>query len=439
MPIVTMSLPVNVFMTALLAKSLDLPKPTIGLITAMPFIGNFLQLGAVPFLSRWKPPRVLTVLFASLHLAAWIAFIPLLSWIPRDDPARAGRILITWFLAASLCSAIGGISWNTWMQGFVPPRLRGKYFGRRNAILQLATLTFMLVAGWTLARWDHAIPAFQGIIVGAVLLRLLSIRWLWRIPDQSRRHPVARESPPLRRQFEVLRSARSIHAFIAFGAIWACAANMFGPFYHVFMFDQLGFSAFEVSICTTLSQLGGALSLPAWGQLLDRHGNKSVMALSLIAWQGVNFSWCLIDPVHSAWLQLVWLLAGITGAGFVLGQFTLLLKLIPLEARDLAMGANLAVVSLVAGLAPVLGGWLLDAGLQSGVPALTVYHRAFLVQPLLALSGCFLLLQVHEPLASRLSMVIGAMRNMRTLGGVLGLTFLVNQVYFRPARRLRTK
>ena len=69
------------------------------------------------------------------------------------------------------------------------------------------------------------------------------------------------------------------------GAIWACAANAFGPFYHVFMFEQLHYSAFEVSVFTTLSQLGGALSMPAWGQLLDRHGNRPVMAVSLALWQ----------------------------------------------------------------------------------------------------------------------------------------------------------
>jgi hypothetical protein len=36
MPIVTMSLPVNVFMTALVAKAFMLPKTTIGLISALP-------------------------------------------------------------------------------------------------------------------------------------------------------------------------------------------------------------------------------------------------------------------------------------------------------------------------------------------------------------------------------------------------------------------
>ena len=57
MPIVTMSLPVNVFMTAMVAKAFVLPKTTIGLISALPFIGNFLQIFFAPFLAKWKPPK----------------------------------------------------------------------------------------------------------------------------------------------------------------------------------------------------------------------------------------------------------------------------------------------------------------------------------------------------------------------------------------------
>jgi hypothetical protein len=62
MPIVTMSLPVNVFMTALVAKAFPMPKLMIGLISAMPFVGNFLQIFVAAFLVRWKPPKTLTAI-----------------------------------------------------------------------------------------------------------------------------------------------------------------------------------------------------------------------------------------------------------------------------------------------------------------------------------------------------------------------------------------
>eukprot|EP01035_Chromulina_nebulosa_P060028 gene60028-82121_t len=98
MPIVTMSLPVNVFMTALVAKAYALPKTTIGLISALPFIANFLQIFAAPFIARWKPPKFVTVTAASCHLVTWIALSLILPWVPRDDPTTAGHVFIAWFL-----------------------------------------------------------------------------------------------------------------------------------------------------------------------------------------------------------------------------------------------------------------------------------------------------------------------------------------------------
>lgn len=434
MPLVTMSLPVNVFMTALVAKAFPMPKVMIGLISAMPFFGNFLQIFVAPLLVKWKPPKTLTVVAASCHLVSWVAFGVLLPLVPRDNLPLAARLFIAWFLLSSCFAAVAGVSWNAWIQEWVPDRLRGKFFGRRNGTLQISTLTFMLVAGWVLARWNYSILAFQVIVAGAVFMRVFSLRWQWQSPTRPLRHAVVPQLP-IREQLRVVLRARSLLVFIGFGAVWSFAANCFGPFYHVFMFEQLDFTAFDVGIFLTLSQLGGALSLPAWGRLLDRFGNKSVMTFSLILWQAQYLVWCFITPQNNVWLYAMWTWAGMTSAGFVLGQFTILLRLIPAQAKSLAIGINLAATSMVAAIAPIIGGWVLTRALSHTDNALTVYHWCFLVQPVLALLGCMLLLRVHEPQASPLTMVFGAMRNIRTLSGVLGLDFLVNYTFYRPAKR----
>jgi MFS family permease len=433
MPIVTMSLPVNVFMTALVAKAFVLPKTTIGLISALPFLGNFLQIFVAPFLARWRPPKTITVAAASLHLLTWAALGVLLPHIPRDDPQAAGRWLIAWFLTASIFSAIAGVSWNAWIQEWVPHRIRGKYFGRRNAILQISTLTFLFVAGWTLAHWDYGIAAFQALIAGAVCLRIFSLRWQWISPTGVRKE-AAKPPVPLGEQFALVRGSRSLLGFVAFGAVWSFAANCFGPFYHVFMFEQLGMSALEVGVVSMLAQLTGALSLPVWGRLLDRFGNKSIMVISLAAWQAQNFLWCILTPANRALLYPMWMFGGAASAGFILGQFTLLLKLIPVQAKNLAIGVNLAVTSLVAAIAPITGGEVLTWALARWGDPLAVHHACFLLQPVLALLGCALLVRMEEPRASSLTMVFGAMRNIRTLSGAMGLSFLTNHIFYRPQK-----
>jgi MFS family permease len=433
MPIVTMSLPVNVFMTALVAKAFVLPKFTIGVISALPFAGNFLQIFVAPFIARWKPPKTVTVAAASLHLVSWVALGALLPWIPRDDPAVAGRWLIAWFLLTSLFGAIAGVSWNAWIQEWVPHRIRGKYFGRRNAILQISTFTFLFIAGWSLAHWDYGIGVFQALIAGAAIMRFFSLRWQWISPTGVRQEE-AKVPLPLREQIGLVWGSRSLLGFVAFGAVWSFAANCFGPFYHVFMFEQLGMSALGVGLISMLAQLTGALSLPIWGRLLDRFGNKSIMAISLAVWQAQNFLWCLLTPENRWLLFPMWMFGGAASAGFILGQFTLLLKLIPTRAKNLAIGVNLAVTSLVAAIAPVTGGLVLEWALGRGGDPLAVHLACFLLQPVLALIGCVLLVRIEEPRASSLEMVFGAMRNIRTLSGAFGLSFLTNHIFYRPQK-----
>ncbi len=432
-PLVTMSLPVNVVLAALYTKVFSLPNSSIGLITALPFVCNFLQIAITPFLARWQPPKTITLVAASLHVASWVTLAALLPFIPRDDHATAVRWIATWFFISSFCSTITGVSWSSWIQEWIPPRLRGKYFGRRNRLLQVSNLSFLLLAGWALARWDYAIPVFQGLILLAAALRGLSIYWQAKMPTRPRLQGVGLP-PSFLDQVRQLRAARSFLRYVAFGAVWSFAANSFGAFYHVFMFEQLTLSAFDVGIFTILAAVGAALTMPAWGQLLDRYGNKSVMAFSLILWQVQNLLWCVLTPDNWQLLYGMWLWGGMTCAGFMLGMFTLQLKLIPPSAKNLAIGFNLALTSLVAAVAPVVGGSILTWALTRFSQPLTVYHICFLAQPLIAIAAVALLIRVQEPAASPFTSVVGAMRNIRTLSGVFGLGFFTNYVFYRARK-----
>lgn len=431
-PIVTMSLPVNIFMTALVAKGFPLSKPDIGATSSLPFACNFLQVFITPLVTKWARARLMMVIGVGLHAICWAWLGWKLPSLSPGDPVGTGRFLLAWVFVASLVNAVLSVVWNAWMHALVPGRLRGRYFGQRNRFTQGATLVFVLSAGAVLAWGDYSAQTFQWIIFAASGCRVAALWYFWKMPDgpATERHQAPEK--PLREQFAVVKRSHGLLLFIAFGAVWNFAANCFGPFYHVFLFEQLNFSGFQVGILATLVALGGIVSLPVWGGLLDRHGNKACMAVALGLWQIQNFLWCFITPANSVILYGMWFWGGALSAGFILGQFTILLKLIPAEARSLAIGLNLAVTSAVAALSPVLGGEILARLLAEGYDPLDVYHLVFLVQPVFGLAGCILLLRIEEPASHPLASVVGAMRNIRTLSGVLGLSFFVNYLFVRP-------
>ncbi len=427
-PVVTMALPASMAISALVTKAFPLSPASIGLLGSLPFVGNFLQIFVSPFLMRLRPPKTVTVAAATLHMLSWVALGVGLPWIPRGSAGEAAPWILGWFFVSSCFGAVAGVTWSTWIDDWVPERIRGTFFGRRNQILQFSTVVFLVGSGWALSQWNYAVPAFQAIILGSTFLRIFSLRLQWISPTRPYRAP-SPEPDSLRAQAAVVLRARAFLVFVVFGAVWSFAANCFGPFYTVFMFERVGFSAWQVGAVTALSQVGGACSLPAWGLLLDRHGNKPVMVLSLVLWQLSMFLWCIVTPENRLLLYALWTWIGATSAGFVLGLFMIGLRLIPAEAKKLAIGLNLAVSSLVAAVAPVLGGWVITHAPASWGGPLQVYHACFLAQPVIALLAIGLLVRVREPEASPLSTVVGAMRNIRTLGGVLGLSFLVNYVF----------
>jgi MFS family permease len=432
-PVVTMSLPVNIFMTALVAKGFPLSKSVIGAAVAVPFACNFLQVFISPLITRWARPRPTAILGAALHSVCWAWLAWKLPSLPVDDPAATGRFLLIWVFVASLFNAVLSVVWNGWMHELVPGRLRGRYFSQRNRFIQGATLVFVLGTGTVLTWGGYSARTFQLVIVAACVCRVASLWYFWRMPEGRLTRKKPAPARPLREQVAIVRRSHSLLLFIVFGAVWNFASNCIGPFYHVFMFEQLGFSGFQVGILATLVALGGIVSLPVWGGLLDRYGNKACMAVALGLWQVQNFLWCFLTPENSAILYGMWFWGGALSAGFILGQFTILLKLIPSDARSLAIGLNLAVTSLVAALSPILGGEMLARLLAQGWAPLDVYHLVFLVQPVVGLIGCILLLRIKEPASSPLASVVGAMRNIRTLSGVLGLSFFVNYLFVRPA------
>lgn len=432
-PLNTMSLPVNIFMTALVAKGFPLSKPDVGAASSLPFACNFLQVFITPVVTRQTHARPTAVIAGALHTLCWFWLGWMLPGLSPHDPVATGRFLLIWVFVTSLVNAVLSVVWNGWMHALVPGRLRGRYFSQRNRFIQGATLVFVLGIGTVLSWGEYSAYTFQWIIFAACGCRVASLWYFWRMPDSRPTERKQAPPKPLREQFVIVRRSRSLLLFIAFGAVWNFASNCFGPFYHVFMFEQLNFSGFQVGVLATLVALGGIVSLPVWGGLLDRYGNKACMAVALGLWQLQNFLWCFITPANSAILYGMWFWGGALSAGFILGQFTILLKLIPAEARSLAIGLNLAVTSIVAAVAPVLGGEILARLLMQGYAPLDAYHFVFLVQPVLGLVGCILLLRIEEPASHPLASVVGAMRNIRTLSGVLGLSFFVNYLFVRPA------
>ncbi|MGH8017313.1 MAG: MFS transporter [Opitutaceae bacterium] len=430
MPIVYLTLPGNFIVAMLLTQTFSLGEAAFGAIVSLPAWCNVIQMLLFPLLGRFWSQKQIALFFSWGHLLTWIVLAIALQYIPRDDLAAASRWFFLLFGLSAFLHAIVGVSWTSWIQEWVPGRLRGKYFGRRNRLLQISTVLFLLVAGeaLTLLKVIDPVLGFQVVVGLSVVLRSFSIFAQNRILATSSR--ITRErGANMRAQFRVIANNKPLLWLFGFGAAFGFTANVFGPFFNVFMYDALGMSVADVSMLVIITNVTGAMALPAWGQFLDRYGCRPMMSIALFLWMVPGLCWALLTPENTWILKLLFASGGIFSAGFILGQFNILLKLVPEEAKTAAISLNVAATSVAAAVAPILGGLALDWALEAGFGKLRVYHGMSIIHHILVIFSILVLLRVVEPKAAPLSQAVGAMRSSRQLVALLGMSFLVNYVF----------
>jgi len=442
MPIVMLSMPSSILVAALLSELFGLSPSTYGLIVSLPFWFNFLQVLITPLLAqRWDIKR-LCLISGWVHFAGFAVLIAVLPFIPRGETTLTLTVFFVGFSVISASLAVSGVTWNAWMQDVVPPRLRGKYFGTRNQLVQTSAIVFMLCISGVTALLEGSLLAYLLLFGIALAGRIFSMVALHRTitpPHTNQNHAKSTQALGWVQQIKILRFTPGVVRFIVFASLMGFSLSLFGPFQPIFMYEELELSVSQANWIFLFGTLGGIASMLVWGRLLDRHGNIPVMIVSLGLGQLFALTWCVVDQ-NSLWLLYVAVALGsAVGAGYGLGVFALMLKLMPSNVRTMGLALFTSLSSLTAAIAPPLGGYLISWAKSQGFEPLSIYHAAFLVAPVFSIIGCFVLRGVREAQASRVGDVVSAMRNVRTLASVLGLPFFMDQVFYRKVGRRQRK
>ena len=433
-PFIVLAVPGNVFIAALLTSVLGISESLYGLIVSLPSWANALQLLCVPLLSRRFSARFLTIGISLLNVSLWLLLAGTLHQLPVEDPNLVGRLMVLYFLAISLTQSLAGVSWLSWIQEWIPERLRGKYFGSRNRIIGLVTVIFILGTTEIFHRFGESMQAFQIILGFTCAFRILSIYTLTHIYTPWSEPEKMIHEGWFARYADLFRPG-PFRIYLLFAAILAFCFSLTGPFAPLFMTRHLDFSVARQTHLLILASLASAMAMPLWGRLCDRHGCRPVILYTGILWMVQNYLWVFIMPSFNWLLYPMWIWGGAFSGGVVLGSFNLVLKLTPPHLKTSGVSLHLAVTSVAAAIAPILTGWLLGTGLLEGIAEILRYRVLFAVQPTLALASLLLLARVAEPKATGLHSFSGAFRTMRQILVQNGVLPAGNINFFRIFKR----
>ena len=424
------------FITAGLLNELFAIGPFwFGIVVAMPAVANAINIFLVPLVSKFMNVREMMLSFGWLNLGAWTSGAVAIAFSPVGEAGQIGLFFTAIFAVLACSGSLMGIGFVAWLTDFVPSRIRGRYMGRRNRLTSFATIAFMVLSIGVLNFFGATRNVYLTLIALSIVMRFASMLYVHRIqsPDPT---GGAIAQANWGRELANLREQKSLLRFIAFGSVAGFFLAFQGALATIFAFGALGATAAQFTGFSLFATISSAIFLPIWGRVIDKHGSLPTIIISLVAWRLNDLGYLFITPDTLEWLNLMWFTGGALGGGFMLGTFTLLLKLIPKTSRSAGISLNLTLTSIAGATAPMLAGLLTEN--ISAVPfdTMTAYRIGFGVAILCALLSALILVGMKEPETDpRHNTIFGAMRSLKQMAVTNGLALFTSNFFVRTQRK----
>jgi len=330
----------------------------LALLGAMPFLAQLMQLPGA-WLTTRLGSRTAALVTVAVSRQAFLPLIalPFLPLSPEDRRAVLVAVAVLHHCAGMLCNN----AWVTWMGDLVPRRIRGRYFGRRTAISTLAGALAALTAGTFLdgarasERTGHGLAALAlaACVLGAVSTALMALKH-----DAVRGPRVTGFTAE--RILQPLRDAAA-RRFLAYGATWNAALGLAGPFFTLFLLEDLKLGFTWVALQTATVALSRMLAAPHWGRLIDRVGPRTVLRACTAGLVLSPLLWVLAGPEHRWPIAVDAVLSGVLLSGHGLAAFALPLAVAPARERPFYHAAFAMTGGAAYALASAAGGALMQA------------------------------------------------------------------------------
>ena len=358
----------NIYITyvTLYILALGATSAQIGLLSSFSSFGSALLLLPGAFLvERYGRRKEITLAFGGGVARLMFLALALL-------PIFIGGQAVVWVaivlsVTHDLFANLAFPAWMSFTADVVPMEGRGRYFGSRNFIMGITGMLAILLVG-ELITWN-SIPLGYQLALGLAFVFGLCSTFSFghlRIPvAASPQSKQRRVRCPCERYCGIYWPIRLSWRLPLVMAFWNFSLNIAGPFFNVYMVDNLKFSASMVGITSIVSTVAGLLIQRRVGRLSDRLGPRQVQLISMILIPFVPFAWMFVSKF---WHVIVLnTFSGVFWGVFNLVPFNFLLSLTPdaQRARFSAIYQILVMLALAGGAA--LGAWVVTAW---GYPAI---------------------------------------------------------------------
>jgi MFS family permease len=261
-------------------------------ILAAPSLVGLLRLATPLWLDRVASRRVFAVVMF-LASAAALASLAILSaagalGASRTSAAAIGAVWAGYHLLESMAA----IALWSWLRDLAPPRVRGRFLGRREAWLNGGIVLGAVAAIAVTEFWrtmagpgahDVERQAYLACLLAGAGLLAAAALVLWRMPEAPRESGRRGATPiRLRDLAAPFRDAR-YRRFLAFGLWFSFSNGVIQTAQTLYVIGPLGISFGVKKSLDGVSRAVKATVLPVIGAAVDRRGNVPILAASQAA------------------------------------------------------------------------------------------------------------------------------------------------------------
>lgn len=316
-------------------------------------LGQFLGLRLLPRLGK-------TGLVAAGRLAGTIPLVGLvvLAAVGQTGPAPIALAILA-YAAMNFCHATGSTGWWPLMQDNTLVGEVGAFFARIRTRLRLVDVMIPIAIGAFLGKAPKAwrfVPPFLLAVAS-----LLAAAWLVR---KVRHRPPEEPQVPLGLRLRLAGRSASIRRYLAFVLQNSFLLGMVAPLWPFLLKEHRGMPDAYVIWLVAVSAIGHLAGLRLWAWLVDSHGCRSVLTLSVTGSAAMGLAWLALPEGGvgvTIWAAAYFLLWGFIEGGILMGRTTAMLAAVPSVYQ--ADGLMLSMLALCGGasLGGLAGGAILDS------------------------------------------------------------------------------
>ncbi len=342
----------------------------IGILTALPFLMQTIQILAVVVVERLRMRKLIAVPSYFTVYISWapIALIPFIVDVPDS---RAVLLLLFFTGIRGVGSALVNTSWTSWLREMASAGAMGDFFAQRLRVATIAAAASSL-AGAFYIDWWKGIAAEESVVFGysyamlfgSIGLGMGAVFMMARTPEPRMAAPEEVRSSILRTLAAPLRDV-NYRQLVSFLTLWNFVAHLAAPFFTVYMLTKLELSLSLVVGLGVLSQAANVLFLRVWGPQVDRYGCKAVLSICSSLYFLVILGWTFttLPEKHALTMPLLLFLhflIGIASAGINVASTTIRMKMAPQAQATVFLTMSSLAANLGAATSPLLGGAFVD-------------------------------------------------------------------------------